>query len=397
MRAPIHFLEARGAVERNHTLLARLILGAIGLAMMVAPAACSTSESLECPAAKGKETVSVCVSAGGAACPAAGTKSAANLVADAVTEEVPSCSDQASDCSCDIVVEKVLCGPDLQEGKCCYVVEYYEDAWCEGRPFTVLGGARVAPLAGGPGWSAEVSPTVSSLDQATRAALSAEWARDALFEHASVASFARFALEAMAVGAPASLVRAAHEAMGDEIRHAEICFGLASALGGERVAPGPLPIEGALERRDLKAITVAVVHEGCVGETVSALIALAARDAATDPAVRAALDEIAADEASHAALSWRWVGWALEQGGAELRDAVEAAFAEATAVCAAGDHAAERGAGIDPSVLHTFGRLTAAEQRAVAARGLAEVVRPCARTLLSRPAAGAGDWQSAQA
>jgi hypothetical protein len=48
-------------------------------------------------------------------------------------------------------------------------------------------------------------------------------------EHASVAAFARFTLDLLALGAPADLVQSAQQALGDEIAHAELCFGLAGA------------------------------------------------------------------------------------------------------------------------------------------------------------------------
>ncbi len=52
------------------------------------------------------------------------------------------------------------------------------------------------------------------------------------FEHASVAAFARLAIDRMIHGAPAELVDAAHVAARDEIRHAQQCYGIASAFAG---------------------------------------------------------------------------------------------------------------------------------------------------------------------
>ena len=53
------------------------------------------------------------------------------------------------------------------------------------------------------------------------------------------------------------------------------------------------------------------------------LMMLEARDAATHPEVREALDAIAEDEARHAELAWRFVRWAVEQPGADgLKDEV---------------------------------------------------------------------------
>lgn len=46
------------------------------------------------------------------------------------------------------------------------------------------------------------------------------WSLAAQQEHASIASFSKFSLELMAVGAPAALLVRAHEAALDEINHA---------------------------------------------------------------------------------------------------------------------------------------------------------------------------------
>lgn len=102
-------------------------------------------------------------------------------------------------------------------------------------------------------------------------------------EHASVAAFARFTLELLALGAPASLVDAASSAMADEVRHARSCFGLATYYSGAVVGPGPLPVGGALTDVELLHTVELAVLEGCIGETSAALEAAWAADAATEP------------------------------------------------------------------------------------------------------------------
>jgi hypothetical protein len=84
------------------------------------------------------------------------------------------------------------------------------------------------------------------LDPDTRAALACEWLDDARLEHASVASFARFVLELLALGAPAELVHFAQRALGDEIDHARRCFSLASRYAQEPLGPAALQVDGAL-------------------------------------------------------------------------------------------------------------------------------------------------------
>ncbi|MFT3770335.1 MAG: ferritin-like domain-containing protein [Minicystis sp.] len=287
----------------------------------------------------------------------------------------------------------ILCGPDpTATDACCYQVDaiIYE---CGGRPFVVGGAARVAPVVDRGDWTARFEGSTAGLDPVTRAALADAWTRSALDEHASVASFARFALELLAVGAPADLVMMAQRAMGDEIRHAERCFGLASAYADRAVGPGALAMDcGAGARVDLAEIAAAAVREGCVGETLAAFGAAAARDEAQDPAVRAALDEIARDEAEHAALAFRFVAWALKQGDARVRGAVEAAFGEALR---AAPMQLPDGEG-DAGVLRAHGQLPAGERRALAARCLDEVVGPCARALLREAHESIAEMPAAQ-
>jgi hypothetical protein len=101
--------------------------------------------------------------------------------------------------------------------------------------------------------------------------------------------------------------------MADETQHALQAFGLAGAVGGVPVGPGPLCIEGGLEDNDARAIVAMLLREGCVGETVAALEAAEALAHAYDPGVRAVLEKITHDEQSHAALAWKSLRWILDQ------------------------------------------------------------------------------------
>lgn len=277
-------------------------------------------------------------------------------------------------------------GPYQDEGSCCYDVTW-DDCGKVGRPFSNGSAARTADAqASARPWGAgqastAAAPRLDLLSLEERAALADAWTKDALFEHASIASFARFALELMAVGAPAELVDAAHAAARDEVRHAGLCFALASAYRGSPVAPGPLDFAGSVAiASDLAAIAAATVREGCIDETIAAMIAAEQRDRAADPAVRAALAVIAEDESRHAELAWRTVAWALEVGGAEVRAAVERAFIE-------GARAVDV-LPVEPTgpALADHGRLGAERTRVARITGLDAVVRPCWEALLARRA-----------
>jgi hypothetical protein len=191
---------------------------------------------------------------------------------------------------------------------------------------------------------------------------------------ASIASFARFALDLLAVGAPAELVVAAQRAMGEEVVHARLAFGLASRYGGVAVGPGPLAQPPA-QPRTLEEIVVAAVVEGCVGETIAAARAEHARQAARDEAVAGVLAVIARDERRHAQLAWRFVSWAVRRHPA-LQRAVARAFATVDVSGA--------GAGCDDDPrLRGHGVLGTEESLALAREIVEEVVLPCAAALLA--------------
>jgi hypothetical protein len=331
------------------------------------------------------ELVQGCVDMQGGACPDVSATSTLQEVAAAAGFCTPS---GPKSCCGQSTMIQLVCGPALTPaGTCCYQGVVEPNYICgTGRPFTVAEGARTAARRERRDWCAPRSPdAAAALDPATRRALAAAWAREASYEHASIASFARLSLELLAVGAPPELVRDAQRAMGDEIRHAELCFALASGYAGVPVGPDALPFDGALGRVSLADVAAAVVREGCIGETLAALAAAEARDLATDPAVRAALDEIATDEADHAAMSWRLAAWAHDVGGDDVRAAIAAAFAASV-----DPSFSDEGEDVALDAFHANGRLTAAELRAAASRALAEVVRPAAAALLSaRPAVAA--------
>lgn len=181
-----------------------------------------------------------------------------------------------------------------------------------GRPFLVEGTARVASLAPRSDWNDALAPALPD-DPARRQELAAWWRRSGQLEHASVAAFARFTLELLALGAPPELVLASQQAGLDETRHARLCFAMASAYAGEPVGPGPLDVQHALGPADPVALARVVFHEGCIGETAAALDAAEAAAAATDPVVADALARLAADEGEHALLAWKSVRWLLTQ------------------------------------------------------------------------------------
>lgn len=274
------------------------------------------------------------------------------------------------------------CGPQADEaGSCCYWGSV--EGVCPGRPFTINGVARLAPAVVRADWCL-AWPLAASAEFYER--LSEGWRFDGRHEHAAIASFSRFALQLLAMAAPAEFVAAALRAAADEHEHAMLFFGLARACSGRAIGPGALAIEGALgDGDDEIAVVVAAVREGCVAETISAMQLLRASTGASEPELRAALGRVVEQELAHVELAWAFVAWAYARGDARLRVAVDDAFAAALRWIPIG--ADVEPAPEDAERWRAHGRLTRGECRAIAERTVNTIVLPLARELSERGAA----------
>jgi len=226
----------------------------------------------------------------------------------------------------------------------------------------------------------ELKSRCEALPEATRRAIVLYWTRAARMEHASVAAFSRFSLQLLAVGAPPSLIEEAHRAALDEIKHAELCFSLATTYAGYSIGPGPLPVDQrALTDWDLPSIAVSTVEEGCVGETIAAIEAEAAAELTEDEAVRAVQRRIFEDESRHAELAWRFVRWAVQGGGAPVRTAIREAFERTmNRFGAAGPLES-----IHEQRLEAHGILSERRKQMLRAQIMNEVIRPALAVLLA--------------
>ena len=332
------------------------------------------------------ETLAACLSRDSGAQGTAGEASGGNGAAG--TPGVP--PDDAGQSTCPSPSEARECfawtnladAPPRSEGMYCCYYAVTSTGCFGGRPFGVRGETRTANASARSDWSVSLeSDAPAWLDPVDAATIARGWLDDALAEHASVASFARFTLDLLALGAPSDLVLASQRAALDEVRHARVCFALSSRYSGKCVGPGVLDTEGALETPELASFAARTVREGCIGETIAALIVAEEARSATDPEVRRLLEGIASDEAGHAELAWKSVRWALEHGDARVRVAVARAFD--IALCARPATASVR----DERDLRRHGRLRSTDVERITAGGLLEVVAPCARALLSAPVA----------
>ena len=224
---------------------------------------------------------------------------------------------------------------------------------------------------------ARAQPTAELAQQ-----LAAAWAQDGLYEHASVASFARFTLELLALGAPPQHLREAQAAIQDELRHAQLCFGLARRFGGAPVGPSALEIPPAALARvgDPVATALALFEEGCLNESVAACEAADALECCVDAEVRMVLETLAADERRHATAAWGALRWLLDTYGEQVREPLR------RRVASLGVPRERDEAQASSSVqLAAYGRSSAHRRAGVQRRVIAELVLPLAHTMLSDP------------
>ena len=252
-----------------------------------------------------------------------------------------------------------------------------------GRPFLVDGTERTASLVVRGDWlSTELSLDTRSIPGELRQRAAENWARIGQMEHASVAAFARFALQLLQLGAPPELIEGATQAMADETRHAKLAFAIATRLSSRACGPGPLDVERSLQGTTLTEVVRLVMREGCIGETVAALEAREAAEHAASIELQHALQRIADDETRHAELAWRFVRWALRQQPASVTEVVRAELARAACEI----EAPVRPYSADEPALLGLGVVPEGLRRELRRAALLEVIQPCATALLAQTA-----------
>jgi len=198
----------------------------------------------------------------------------------------------------------------------------------EGRPFTDFEGTtKMADAIENESqptrWSSastdeSVTDRTVSLPKDRRIELAEDWKHRAVGEHSSIASFAAFAIALMTNQAPPDLVQASLVAAMDELRHAQVSFEMASLLSGSTIEPSALPASQHDFQENLTTLASGVAKEGCVDETLSALVLAASvdqiqqQDTADDPTMKLLAEkttQIAKEEGNHSVLAWRTIHW----------------------------------------------------------------------------------------
>ena len=284
--------------------------------------------------------------------------------------------------------ESGYCGPlARRSAECCYAVELGFDYCLEGRPFTVDGQARLANVQQRTGWCEplELGVDLDALPEDLRIEIAESWGEAGTHEHASVASFARFMMDLMSLGAPRSLVEATTKAIDDEIRHANACFSIGSVYAGYPLGPDEVDVRGAMEHAgDEVEILRAAILEGCIGETIAATQAAWSAPRVRHTAIREALEAISDEEGDHALLAWQFVDWMLETRPHLVdlaRQTFIEAFEPATSPFAQGLSEREREA-----LAH--GRVSPALEDRIRRHAFHHTVIPCAQALLEKRGSG---------
>ena len=149
------------------------------------------------------------------------------------------------------------------------------------------------------------------------------WCEVAQLEHSSVASFARFTLDLMGLGAPADLLLATQEAAADEVRHARRAIEIASALTGEKLSFGELSVGSLNVGASRGEVLDRLIREACFNETLGVAEVTAQASCCDHSLIQAHLDEVRDDETRHAGLAWRSLQWILESAPQTERAALE--------------------------------------------------------------------------
>ncbi len=198
-----------------------------------------------------------------------------------------------------------------------------------GRQLRRFGRVLLPRLVPGSDWSRGVEPV--EIEEGARAGLAAQWRENARTEHASVGAFAGLTMDLLALGAPPELLASAHRDGLDEIRHAQMCLALATAIDGIDQSPAPFPESRraralprtrvfALARLAVDSLVDGVLHEGVSARTLARLARLA-----EVPPIRETLAVLAADEGRHAAHAWHVVQWCVREGGEPVVHALQGA------------------------------------------------------------------------
>ena len=169
--------------------------------------------------------------------------------------------------------------------------------------------------------------TIDALGAQDRELLSRRWLDRAHNELRTSTTFAELYRGLVALEASSELLVVAAAAVGDELRHAEICHAVAERYAGHVLRKSPALVTAAprftgCSDRDARVLHV-VLH-ACLNEGVAAAYLGACLDDAASNLARIAVQSLLKDEIHHARLGWAF----LARANANDRALVAAALPE---------------------------------------------------------------------
>jgi len=183
-----------------------------------------------------------------------------------------------------------------------------------GRPLTVDGEPKFARITKDDSWCISIPPLHHDLTINQRREAASSWLSVGLNEHAAVASFARFSMQLLSLGAPPDLLLDTINGMADEVAHTRLAFSLGRNFAGKPFGIAEIDLSGVLAGdNDPREIVRNCLSEGCVVETISVHQASAALETVKSTQVKSVLQKIVTDEMKHSELAWRFVEWALSK------------------------------------------------------------------------------------
>ena len=218
----------------------------------------------------------------------------------------------------------------------------------------------------------------SLLDDEGRAKVGATWLARMQQEHLAVGAFALLTSELAAEGCNSTVLRLIARAPSDELRHADVCRKVASALLGEENVPrrlrGVPTVPEHAKLSTAERTLLHVVEMCCLSETFTGVYLTQMLARAREPAVRAALESLLEDEIDHGRVGWAYLASARrlrasEALSRELPDMIERTIGWVI------DKARAHPEADDPK-LEAFGYLGNDTGAELAARTITDVVLP---------------------
>lgn len=146
------------------------------------------------------------------------------------------------------------------------------------------------------------------------AAVATVWRARMVNEHRSSAVFAGLLPQLIDASVTLDAQTVVLRMASDEIHHAALCGHVLAAFGEtpRAVVPDRVdPMPAHADVSPLERVTRNVLVVGCLAETVAVALLSEERARSTDPLVRAVLDQILADEVTHARFGWSFLAHAL--------------------------------------------------------------------------------------